>query len=283
MITRLPTFLCAPTRRYLSARNYFTILIAVSLALASTYRPAIAAESTEDCTTPTGTWTEERHRDCLQDPGWFDVGAGIVVIKNAGISQQNGVGNLVTLRAYPFGRWYAPLKSLSPASNSIVEAKLSVAKAVADKAKASGAAVDQAKTSGTDTEKTDAEKKAVADKAVADKANADVAQSMQTALNDFGNNYALAELDVWHNLGRRVSFFLGRSIGGFDSKAVDGDINAFGIAIDISPEFSVVWGRAYFNQPAQTGVANSSKSGAVIGVQINLKAFKAMRGLTGSL
>jgi hypothetical protein len=262
MITRLPTFLCAPTRRYLSARNYFTILIAVSLALASTYRPAIAAESTENCTSSNGKWAEQRPSSCLQDPGWFDVGAGISIIKKAGIAQQNGVGNMVTLRAYPFGRWYAPLKSQTPASTSVVEAKLIVAKTAADQAKASGTTTDQA---------------------VADKANADVAQSMQAALNDFGNNYALEELNGMQNFSRRISFFLGRSIGGFDSKAVDGDINAFGIAIDISPEFSVVWGRAYFNQPAQTGVANSSKSGAVIGVQINLKAFKAMRGLTGSL
>lgn len=280
MIARFQTFLCAPTRKYLPTHSYFAILIAVSLVLSATSRPTMA----ENCTTSTSNkWAEERPSNCLQDPGWFDVGAGIVIIKNAGISQQNGVGNLVTLRAYPFGRWYAPLKSLSPASNSIVEAKLYVAKTVADKAKASKAAVDQAKASGTDAEKVDAEKKAAADKDAADKVNADVAQSMQTALNDFGNNYALAELDVWHNLGRRVSFFLGRSVGGFDSKTVDGDINAFGIAIDISPEFSVAWGRAYFNQPAQTGVPNISKSGALIGVQINLKAFKAMRGLTGSL
>lgn len=238
--------------------SYLAILIVVSLALATTSHPAIA----QDCTTSIGKWAEQRPSSCLQDPGWFDIGAGIVLIKNAGTSQQNGVGNMVSLRAYPFGRWYAPLKSQTPASTSVVEAKLIIAKTAAGQAKASGTATDQA---------------------VADKANADVAQSMQAALNDFGNNYALEELNGMQNFSRRISFFLGRSIGGFDSKAVDGDINAFGIAIDISPEFSVVWGRAYFNQMAQTGVVNSSKSGAVIGVQINLKAFKVMRGLTGSL
>lgn len=59
---------------------------------------------------------EERHVECLQDPGWFDVGAGVAVIPKINTQGQSGTGNLVTLRAYPFGRWYAPLKSVTQAS-----------------------------------------------------------------------------------------------------------------------------------------------------------------------
>jgi hypothetical protein len=336
----------------LSTHQCFAIPISMAFALLAAPCPAIA----EDCTTSNGKWTEERPRNCLQDPGWLDIGAGIVVVKNAGISQQNGVGNLVTLRAYPFGRWYAPLRSPSPASNDLVIAKLESAKSInssaeaikqradaaasqaADKlaeaarqaavdaksiasdklAKAAeaaeaasigqtstmeelataarallAAAVDARAPDPTKTAATTAANTANAAKTLANQAseaqrkaeivNADVARGMQTVLNEFGNNYALEELDGIHNFGRRVSVFLGRSVGGFDANVVNGDINAFGIAIDIAPEFSIVWGHAYFNLPAQTGVANSSKSGTVFGVQINLNAFKAMRGLTGSL
>lgn len=270
-------------------------LLAVVSAFASSASFAGDGSADKGCNAPTGNWTEALPRSCLQSPGWLDVGAGMVVIQNVGISQQNGVGNLVTLRAYPFGRWYAPLKSLTPANNSVVEAKLSIAKdankdAADRKAKAkqateafaaSKASEDQAKAEGAQADAFQAE-------AIADKANEDVAITMQKALSDFGNNYAFLKeddnkvdgLSYW---GRHVSFFWGRSVGGFDPKAIDGDINAFGIAFDIAPEFSVVWGRAYFNQAAQAGVANSSSSGTVIGVQVNLKAFKTMRGLTGSM
>lgn len=276
---------------------------------------------------------------CLKDPGWFDIGAGLVVVPNAGIAQQNGVGNLVTVRAYPFGRWYAPLKSQTPENANLVASKLASATTLSSKAQkskqtaanaltAAAKAVADAKpasdlaAAGTEAEQTvanntsttvdlikaaddlvkaakdakagtavikaatdakSATDQAATDQSATDTANTDIAQSMQTALNDFGSNFAVAEFNGMTHLAKRVSFFLGRSVGGFDSKAVDGDINAFGIAFDISPEFSVVWGRAFFNQPSQTGVANSSKSGTAFGVQINLNAFKTMRGLTGSL
>lgn len=279
MIARLQTFLFTPFRQYPTSHNYLSTLFAVSLALAAISQPAFAADSTstEGCSTPTGKWAAERPRNCLQDPGWFDIGAGMVVIKNAGISQQNGVGNMVTLRAYPFGRWYAPLKP-QPLTDETA-AKFHLAKEASEKAKNSR----EAKAIAPAPDKAAAEQTADTDQIAADKANEDLAKNMQTALNAFGNNYALEELDGWKHWGSRVSFFLGRSVGGFDSKVVEGDINAFGISFDIAPEFSVVWGRAYFDLPAQTGVANSSKAGTVFGVQINLNAFKAMRGLTGSL
>lgn len=284
MIARLQTFLFPPSRLCSTSHNYFSTLFAVSLTLAAISQPAFAADPTctEGCSTPTGNWAAERPRNCLQDPGWFDIGAGVVVIKNAGISQQNGVGNMVSLRAYPFGRWYAPLKPQPPtdASQTETAVKFHLAKEASEKAKNSR---DKAKAIAPALDKAAAEKTADTDQVAADKANEDLARNMQTALNAFGDNYALEELDGWKHWGSRVSFFLGRSVGGFDSKVVEGDINAFGISFDIAPEFSVVWGRAYFDLPAQTGVANSSSAGTVFGVQINLNAFKAMRGLTGSL
>lgn len=331
VIKKLQNVRCAPSR---VAHYIFATPIGVLLALAAMTRPA----SAEDCSTAAGQWMEERPSICLKDPGWFDIGAGLVVIPKAGIEQQNGVGNLVTVRAYPFGRWYAPLKSQTPASANLVASKLASANALKDKAKSNkqaavkalkdaakavaqaapvadlvtaGNAAEQAAANDavttvelvkaandllnavTDAKATNAvtaaatnaksaADQAATDQAAIDTADADIAQSMQTALNDFGSNFAVAEFNGMTHLLKRISLFMGRSVGGFDSKAVDGDIDAFGIAFDIAPEFSVVWGRAYYNQPVQTGVANSSKSGTVVGVQLNLNAFKAMRGLTGS-
>lgn len=104
---------------------------------------------------------------------------------------------------------------------------------------------------------------------------------MQTALSDFGNMYTPFEVDT--GTLSRISLFYGRSVGGFDTNLVQGDVNAFGVAFDIAPQFSVVWGRAYYNQAAQIGTAATSISNIIFGVQINLNAFKAMRGITGSM
>lgn len=219
-----------------------------------------------DCTEKnrSSIFTEERDKATLEDPGWFDIGAGIVVVKNAGVSQQNGVGNMVSLRAYPFGRWYAPSKTISAE-------KLVAASAQVNKAVALQKAADQA--AGT---KDAPEKQSDAAKAATDAANA-----MNAALSSSGGNFALCQDDKINHVIKRFSFFLGRSVGGFDSNAVAGDINAYGIAFDVAPQFALVWGRAYFNLPAQTGVTSNSKSGPVFGVQINLNAFKAMRAISG--
>jgi hypothetical protein len=106
---------------------------------------------------------------------------------------------------------------------------------------------------------------------------------MQAALNDFGDNYSIQDdTRGWHLL-KRASVFYGRSVGGFDSKLIDGDINAFGLAYDIAPMFSLIWGRAWYNVMGQPGLADTSKTEIIFGVQINLNAFKTMRGLTGSM
>lgn len=289
--------------------------LVVSAILVTASHPAIAI----DCDSPSSDkWMQERYSICLKTPGWFDVGAGIVVIPKAGVAQQNGVGNMVSVRAYPFGRWYAPLKTLTPTSSQIIQVKLAAAKQLEDnvvqkrteilqktkdaeakekvasakEALAKGSKDSQVTNAATVARKSADDSKSDADKSTSDNstlinqsdaANKDLALSMQTALSDFSDNYAVAEYNSFRHWGSRMSFFLGRSVSGFDSKVVDGDINSFGIAFDIAPEFSLVWGRAYFNQPAQTGVVNNSKSATVIGVQINFNAFKTLRGLTGSL
>jgi hypothetical protein len=236
-----------------------------------------------------GLYVEERNLNCLQDPGWFDVGAGIAVIRNADLQGQNGIGNMVTVRGYPFGRWYAPLKTLTPTGAGLVAAKTAIANAkqieAAEAQQQANKAQAKATSSGfaADKDKADSEQAGADElKAEADKATTNLALSMQNALNDFGSSYAIYEDSGWAQFYKRIAFFYGRSVGGFDTNAVEGDINAFGITFDIAPQMSLAWGRAFYNRLPQNGVA-SSAAGTVFSIQINLNAFKTMRGLTGSL
>lgn len=263
--------------------GFMTKLVAALMLAAACGTTAAATDCTKADPTKTNDslWANQRPLECLQDPGWFDIGAGMVVARHAGNQRQNGIGNMVTLRAYPFGRWYAPLKSQTPASTADVDAKLALQKKAAAEADSKQAAADAAK--GTANEASTAAAAAQA-KQDADKKAQDLYQGMQSALNDFGSVYAVQEYSVGSHLLRRISVFYGRSVGGFDSNAVQGDINAIGLAFDVAPQFSLTWGRAYFNQPSQTsGGTNPSASAVVFGIQLNLNAFKAMRNLTGSL
>jgi hypothetical protein len=245
-----------------------------------------AAAAAVDCSVPQDPkHLEERNYSCLQDPGWFDIGGGVAILRHAGSQGQHGIGNMVTVRAYPFGRWYAPLKTATPASTSKVAASVVIANNAQMDATNKQAAADQAKKSNAPDA---GDKQAAADqaKADADKAAKDVVLSMQSALSDFGSMYSVGvpgENRAWRWL-QHVSVFYGRSVGGFDSNVVKGDINAFGVTFDIAPQFSVAYGRAYYYQLPQNGASNSiSASKPVYGIQLNLNAFKAIRNITGSL
>jgi len=218
---------------------------------------------------------EKRKAICLQDPGWFDVGAGMAVIQNANNQGQNSVGNLVTLRAYPLGRWYAPLKSVSIGKSEILSAKAAILKAKADLLEQKKQALKLDKNNASVQNEVNNAQQEV------DNAANDFAFGMQSALSDFGDMYAVKEIE--YQFLQRFSFFFGRSIGGFDTSIVQGDINAFGMALDLAPQFSVVWGRAYYNLLPQAGDTNTSMSNNFFGIQLNLNAFKTMRNLTGSM
>ncbi|MBI5429182.1 MAG: hypothetical protein HY938_01855 [Nitrosomonadales bacterium] len=121
MIARTRTFFLAPVDKCSQKRNYLDALIAVSLALTATSRPAIA----ENCASPNnGKLGTRTPHELPTGSGLVRYRSRIVVVKNAGAAQQHGVGNMVSLRAYPFGRWYAPLKSPTRTSADIVKAKL---------------------------------------------------------------------------------------------------------------------------------------------------------------
>jgi hypothetical protein len=292
-------------------------LLAIASLSSSFVLSAAAGTAAAECSVarPRPDHVEERPASQLADPGWVDVGAGIVVARHAGPGRETGVGNMVALRAYPFGRWYAALKSTTPdaatnaAMSDAVQAQKDAQKNAQDKQEAAtakvaaaGKAQDKAKATAKNKDASDDQKKADSDDAkkltddaqkaqdLADDARqkADIAaktvySQMQAVADQFSNIYSVCERNGYTALHNRVSFFIGRSVGGFDDKVVQGDINVFGVAFDIAPQFSITWGKAYFKQAAETaGGPNPSKSSNVVGVQLNLNAFKIFRNLTGS-
>lgn len=279
------------------------LAIASSISFVVSAMPGTAAA---ECSVarPRPQYIEERPASQLDDPGWVDVGAGVVVARHAGASGQTGVGNMVSLRAYPWGRWYAPLKTAAPAATATLatavqvqqqaqsdaETKQKIAETKVADAKAKQADANQKKDAASGTAAKQATDDAQAAQDAADKAKQkadlaaqDIYAQMQSAANQFSSIYAVCERNGINNVLNRVSVFYGRSVGGFDNKVVEGDINVFGLAVDIAPQFSIVWGKAYYKQVAENGGPAASKSSNVFGVQLNLNAFKIFRGLSGSL
>jgi hypothetical protein len=140
------------------------------------------------------------------NPGFFDVGGGFAQLNSATSTGQAASGFLVTIKAYPCGRWYAPKKKVSSTDVS----------AAAQKAK---------------------------EAAQANQAQAN--QAFNKTLTDFvaGQTelFPLQGAD-WRN---RVSVYYGRSPGNFDSN-IRGSVNSIGIAFDIAPEFALIVGKGFY-------------------------------------
>lgn len=175
------------------------------------------------------------------NPGFFDVGIGYAHIPNVATKTTNRAANglMATIKAYPCGRWYAPRSK----SNETDVIKKLVA-----------ATVLQHKAGVADNEKTASE--------------ADAENALKGYLNQ-SDLYPLIGED-WED---RLSVFYGRSMGNFDSDAIDGPINVVGVGFDVVPEFALILGAAFL-QPAGT---TSNKTQYIFGVQMNLNAFQTMR------
>src|SRR5262249_45537575 len=121
------------------------------------------------------------------------------------------------------------------ANTKVAAAQAATAAAdTADKKTAAGAATTAAQKAQDDADQA---------RQRADLAAKTVYAQIQAAADQFGSIYSVCERNGYSNILNRVSFFYGRSVGGFDDKVVQGDINAFGIAIDVAPQFSILWGR----------------------------------------
>lgn len=204
---------------------------------------------------PVPSWKGQVGKDApsfeLANPGYFDVGGGFAYIDQANYLGQSATGWMVSIKAYPKGRWYAPRRKVDPLQ--VAQKLNSAATAQAQPATASD---------GTPT--------------VAAKTMADATQALSDYLENQKELFQVVAPES--ATGSRWSVFYGRSLGNFDNTTIKGNVDALGVAFDIAPECALVFGVAFY----QADLANGSfetKHKPIIGIQMNLNAFSALRGL----
>jgi hypothetical protein len=196
--------------------------------------------------------TTGSHPVDTDSPGYFDVGAGFTQIDTRGSTDAAASGVTVSIKAYPWGRWYAPRKQRSK------EEVVKKSQVVADK---------QQKI--TDSKNTAEMQTAYEEKA---KAEYDYLEAVQGVLSASKELYPLQDAKLYH----RLSIFYARSPGSFNETVIKGAVNAIGIGIDIAPEFALIIGKAYYDELLPGGAAESRQH-FIFGVQMNFNAFSAFR------
>jgi hypothetical protein len=193
-----------------------------------------------------------------EPPGFFDVGAGFAQIDTAGKTDATASGILVTVKAYPLGRWYARKKQAS--IKDTLEKQLTMLK-------------EQMKALNNASEKSAEKPKTTTEKVSSDvvKTNAEYAylEAVRDSLEVSKEFYPLQKEEWFH----RISVFYGRSPGNFNEASIKGPVNAIGISYDIAPEFSLFFGKAYYDELLPGGTTESRQHN-IFGVQMNFNAFE---------
>jgi len=199
----------------------------------------------------------DKPKDELAYPGTLDISAGWAVIPKANSSNQDASGYLVTIKAYPFGRWYAPLKPKAPQ-----EAAKKILGAVQQQ---SGEAAAAAKNGVAISSTTPPNQQSL--------------QDITDALTKLNSTelYQIQEANGWN----RVSIFYGRSLGTFDSQAAPTIVNAIGFQVDITPDVSAMAGYTFYTNSAQN-IAFTPKNRWIFGIQFNLNAISTFRNIGNS-
>lgn len=178
-----------------------------------------------------------------EPPGFFDIGAGFAQIDTAGTTHAAASGMLVTVKAYPMGRWYAPRKQTS--KNDTQDKLQKMLK------KQSNAAVKNSEQAAAEYE---------------------YLEAVRNSLEPSKEFYPLHDAHWIH----RFSVFYGRSPGNFNETSVKGAVNAIGIGYDIAPEFALFFGKAYYDELLPSGTTESRQHN-IFGVQMNFNAFSAFK------
>lgn len=149
----------------------------------------------------------------LSNPGYFDVGGGFALIKNVNGVNSTASGFMLSVKAYPWGRWYASKPKVTAAE--VTQKTIEAAKAENNPDKVSVAA-----------------------------------QALQNYLEKQTELFPVVGQSSWYN---RISVFYGRSPGNFDVPTIKGSVDAIGIAYDIAPEFAVTVGFASYQATLANG------------------------------
>ncbi|PCJ52069.1 MAG: hypothetical protein COA70_12900 [Planctomycetota bacterium] len=185
----------------------------------------------------------------LKPAGWFDMGLG------AGYALSNGSNNdpdglVISIKAYPYGRWYSTRKSPLPSL---------------DKALENVAAINP-------------------DAAAAAAAQTTLQEAVSQASNwsDSSGEYLVVKgREKWEH---RLAIFFGTSIGEFSNQGIKGDLLTLGVSYDVAPQFALQVGIGVFRVNEVTGgisgplagELNTSDTSLFLGVAINASAISAM-------
>jgi len=198
--------------------------------------------------------TKDWHLVDTESPGYFDVGAGFAQIDTAGSAHAAASGVLLSIKAYPWGRWYAPRKKIS--TESVLE-KVQKNLDLQQKSINANSLTPSADTPITTDEKAKAEY-----------------EYLEAVRNTLAKSTELMPLHgrEWYH---RLSVFYGRSPGNFNETAIKGAVNAIGIGFDIAPEFALFVGKAYYQEDIPGGA--ETRQHLIFGVQMNFNAFSLFR------
>ncbi len=190
----------------------------------------------------------------IEAPGYFDVGAGFGVIQRSGPDVK---GVLVSFKGYPFGRWYSKEKKSSPMD--ILSLSQEVEVDCSNTATANG--VVEGGAEEQDKKKCEENKL---------RKIVDLTYKIDSLYKNSGEYKEIRERSNWYN---RLSVFYARSPENFTGGSLDTTVDALGIGIDITPEFSLIVGGATYEN-TDGGISNDY----VFGVSLNLNAFNFLNG-----
>ncbi len=240
--------------------------------------------------------------------GYLDVGAGYAVIPRGAPNAQDIGGFTATIKAYPAGRWYAPLKSTTSTERTAAMVKTTVDYIEKRQQKEAEIKVLQdleaklaADATATPADKADVKnglktKIAELELITPNTSQSKTTEALMSAINGT-DLYQVGDCTQEQEQGkikdraicsflkptlRRFFVFYGHSIGGYGD-AVNGEVNSVGIGYDITPEFALIAGRARYSltTPAIGAVpaGEDTKDALLLGVQVNLNAFNLFRNL----
>lgn len=92
-------------------------------------------------------------------------------------------------------------------------------------------------------------------------------------------HYKVPKNDDWYN---RISIFYGASAGEFSGGGLESTLHAVGVGFDITPEMALLAGWSVYDVTEDDG-SSDADSGPVIGVSLNLYAFRKVLKALGDL
>lgn len=227
--------------------------------------------------------------DALEPPGFFDIGAGFgVVFDTRNSSDDDASGTLLNFKAYPLGRWYgeprADLVSKGLTDRDKADMKTVLGADENDRTtKLGNLANDAALASAVDRLKAVLEDRSV-------QLSEDAAKALKAALDGSkalapGDRKLLTQVASSTTTSRkwrvvqerdrflnRFSVFYGTSAGHFSGGGLESDVNVFGVGLDVSPDLSLLFGRAFYD--VDDGGGEDSDNSWFFGASLNLFAFK---------